>query len=109
MLKYILKRLLLLPLTLFLIVLANFAILNLAPGEPAFLTEVGKGGEAGRREGQGAASATEERYLQFREFFGLTLPILCNTWPWLDRKEVLEHLEVLDSKKDLASGVELSA
>lgn len=109
MLKYILKRLLLLPLTLFLIVLANFVIINLAPGEPAFLTEVGKGGEAGRRADQGAASATEERYLQFREFFGLTLPILFNTWPWIDRKEVLEHLKKLDSKKDLETGIELSA
>ena len=67
MLKYISKRLLLLPLTLFLIVLVNFVIINLAPGEPAFLTEVGKGGEAARREGQGAASSTEERYLQFRK------------------------------------------
>ena len=109
MLKYTLKRLLLLPLTLFLIVLANFVIINLAPGEPALLTEVGKGGEAGRREGQGGVSATEERYLQFREFFGLTLPILCNTWPWIDRKEVLEHLKMLDSKKELRTGVELSA
>lgn len=108
MLRYILKRLLLLPLTLFLIVLANFVIINLAPGEPAFLTEVGKGGEAGRREGQGV-SATEERYLQFREFFGLTLPILWNTWPSVDLKEVLAHLQMLATKKDLKTAKELSA
>ncbi|MDB6081332.1 MAG: dppB [Chlamydiia bacterium] len=106
--RYILKRLLLLPITLFLIILVNFVIINLAPGEPVFVTEVGKGGEASRKEGQGA-SRHDERYLQFREFFGLTLPILWNSWPWTTSDKVLEDLTMLQSRRNAATGDELSA
>ena len=73
---YIFRRLLLLPITLFFIVLVNFAVINLAPGEPALMTEISAQGEARQREGQNAIFGQDERYLQFREFFGLTLPIL---------------------------------
>ncbi len=45
MLNYIIRRLLLLPLTLFGIVLVNFVIINLAPGEPTTITEVSAGGK----------------------------------------------------------------
>jgi peptide/nickel transport system permease protein len=103
---YITKRLLLLPLTLFFVVLANFVIINLAPGEPVFLIDMSAGGEARQQEGRAASG--DERYLQFREFFGLTLPILLNTWPWTSREEVVNSLEQLVSKKDL-HGSPLSA
>jgi peptide/nickel transport system permease protein len=103
--RYIVKRLLLLPLTLFLIVLVNFIIINLAPGEPFYLVDIGKEGEARARQG---TVGQDERYLQFREFFGLTLPILCNTWPWTSREEVLQDITLLISKKNPKSGEELS-
>jgi len=109
MIHYILKRLLLLPVTLFFIVLANFCLINLAPGEPAYLTEVGRGGEASRSVGTAQAQGLDERYLQFREFFGLTLPILFNTWPWIGESEVLDHLKMISSKKELKKDKELSA
>lgn len=107
-LKYLIKRLLLLPVTLFFIVLVNFVIINVAPGEPVFVTQIGQGGEAMRREGQQAASQ-DERYLQFREFFGLTLPILWNTWPWTKGEYVSYALKAISSKKDPSTGKELSA
>jgi len=92
--------------TLFFVILANFVIINLAPGEPVFLIDISEGGEARQQENK--ASSGDERYLQFREFFGLTLPILFNTWPWTSREEVQRSLEQLVSKKDLHS-VPLSA
>jgi peptide/nickel transport system permease protein len=92
MFQYILRRLLLLPVTLFCIVLVNFIIINLAPGDPASFTEVSAEGGANRREDRSIAFSGDERYLQFREFYGLTLPILFNTWPSLSRAEVEQEL-----------------
>lgn len=95
MLSYVIRRLLLLPLTLFGIVLINFVIINLAPGEPTTLTEVSAQGEASRRADRSVAFGSDERYLQMREHFGLTLPILFNTWPWESLKDVHETLREL--------------
>lgn len=92
MLIYTLRRLLLLPLTLFCIILVNFVIINLAPGDPVSYTQVSPEGMASRREDRSFAFSSDERYLQFREFYGLTLPILFNTWPWLTRTEVEKTL-----------------
>ncbi len=39
-------------------------------------------------------------YLQFREHYGLTLPILINTWPFLTQEDVNETLEILLNKKE---------
>lgn len=89
---YTLRRLLLLPLTLFCIVLVNFAIINLAPGDPVSYAEVSQEGTASRRADRSVAFSSDERYLQFREFYGLTLPILFNTWPWLSRAYVEKTL-----------------
>ncbi|SCC90005.1 hypothetical protein SCG7086_AK_00100 [Chlamydiales bacterium SCGC AG-110-P3] len=97
MLNYILRRLLLLPLTVFCIILVNFVIINLAPGDPVTVTEVSPDG-ASRREDQ-AASGSDERYLQFREHYGLTLPILLNTWPNLDKETVMVRLRMMTSRK----------
>lgn len=92
MLAYIVRRLLLLPLTLLGIILINFVIINLAPGEPTTATEMSTQGEATRREDRELAFGADERYLQMREHFGLTLPILFNTWPWLTLDEVRQQL-----------------
>lgn len=98
MLNYIIRRLLLLPLTLFCIILVNFIIINLAPGDPVTITEVSSDG-ASRKENRSMAFGSDERYLQFREHYGLTLPILFNTWPWTTQKTVDELLEKLVKKK----------
>ena len=89
--NYILRRLLLLPFTLFCIVLINFIIINLAPGDPTTVTEIsGEGGAS--RDDRSVAFSSDERYLQFREFYGLTLPILFNTWPSLSQEYVEKTL-----------------
>ncbi len=97
MFRYIVYRLLLLPLTLFAIVFVNFVIINLAPGEPVTVSAIGVGGDASRYAG-GNMVGPEDRYLQFREFFGLTLPILYNNWPSSAKRQIISDLEVLRTK-----------
>lgn len=92
MVDYLLRRLALLPITLFCIVLVNFVIINLAPGDPTTVTEISQEGMAARKEGRSIAFGSDDRYLQFREFYGLTLPIIFNNWPWLTHQEVHENL-----------------
>lgn len=96
---YLLRRLLLLPLTLACIAVVNFAILNLAPGDPVTVTEVTPEGVASRSATQGVTFNTNDRYLQFREHYGLTLPVFLNTWPWLSRNEVQQALQQLIDHK----------
>jgi peptide/nickel transport system permease protein len=103
MLNYIIRRLLLLPITLFCIVFVNFVIINLAPGEPVTLTEISPEGGATRQADRAMAFGSDERYLQFRERYGLTLPIVFNSWPWLSDKYVKDTLEVLLTKKEKPS------
>lgn len=100
MLHYIARRLLLLPVTLFFIVLVNFVIINLAPGDPTTVTELGPEGGATKREDRSVAFGSDDRYLQFREFYGLTLPILWNNWPWIGTDEVKSTLFTLSSRKE---------
>ena len=101
MFAYIVRRLILLPITLFFILLVNFIIINLAPGDPTSVTEVSaQGGGASRREDRALASSADDRYLQFREHYGLTLPILFNTWPWVSEKTVEENLWKLAHRKE---------
>jgi peptide/nickel transport system permease protein len=95
---YILRRLLLMPITLFCILLINFVIINLAPGEPTSMSQISPDG--GRKEKDNASLAGDERYLQFREHYGLTLPILFNNWPWISLAEVQETLEKLAFQRD---------
>lgn len=85
---YIIRRLILLPITLFFIVLINFLVLNLAPGEPTTRTEISPEGSASRSQSSSQVFTGDDRYLQFREFYGLTLPILFNTWPWTSQETV---------------------
>lgn len=95
---YLLRRLLLLPLTLFCIILVNFVIINLAPGDPTTVTEVTEG-RAEKKEGSAQIFGSDLRYLQFREYFGLTLPILFNTWPWISQNTVNHQLETLEYRQ----------
>lgn len=97
MTSYIIRRLLLLPLTLFCIILVNFVIINLSPGEPTSITEISKEGEAAKR--SGAANVSDDRYLQFREFYGLTLPILFNHWVYLTEVDVQNTLSQLVTRR----------
>lgn len=108
MLWYIVHRLLLLPLTLLAIVFVNFVIINMAPGEPVYVAEVGVGGDASRRS-SASMVGPEDRYLQFREFFGLTLPILYNDWPATSKRKIAQELEILRSKRDSGQLDEISA
>jgi peptide/nickel transport system permease protein len=101
-LSYIIRRLLLLPLTLFAIILMNFVILNLAPGDPTTLTQLNATGEA-TRSAEDAGLTGENQHLLFREHYGLTLPILWNTWPSLSGQQVKEGLEKLTYSKEQMS------
>lgn len=106
MFNYLIRRLLLLPLTLFCIVLVNFIIINLAPGDPVTITEISQEGVASRSADRAMAFGSDERYLLFRERYGLTLPILFNTWAWTSQKEVDEMLATLVTKKARAEDQE---
>jgi len=104
MLTYVLRRLLLLPLTLFIIVLINFAIINLAPGDPITVAEISKDGSPTLRADKSLAFGSDERYLHFRERYGLTLPLFFNSWTWTSfadtRKWLLELINRKPSAKD---------
>ena len=78
MANYLIRRLLLLPLTLFAILLVNFTILNLAPGDPATVSNA-ISADGSRQADQSFVG--DDQYLLFREHYGLTLPILINLWP----------------------------
>ena len=103
MLNYLIRRLILLPITLFCIILVNFVIVNLAPGEPTTVTEISPEGAATRRADRATAFGSDERYLQFREFYGLTLPILFNTWTTISLESVKETLWKLVNRKESVS------
>ena len=106
MLNYLIRRLILLPITLFFIILVNFVIINLAPGDPVTVTELSPEGAAVRRQDQSVAFGSDDRYLQFREFYGLTLPILFNTWPWITSDEVKTRLRQLVHRKESPDAAE---
>jgi len=99
MLNYVIRRLLLLPVTLFFIILVNFVVINLAPGDPVTVTEISQEGNASRSADKSVSFGSDERYLQFRERYGLTLPILINLWPWTSQGAVDNDLRILVSKK----------
>ncbi len=99
MINYLIRRLLLLPITLFFIVLVNFLIINLAPGDPVTILDISKEGGT-QRQGRALAFGSDDRYLIFREFYGLTLPIIFNTWPWLSQEYVNQTLWSLTFRKE---------
>lgn len=97
--NYLIKRLFLFPITLFAIILVNFVILNLAPNEPSTLTQQSATGEA-QRTSQDDTSVQDLQYLQFREHFGLTLPLLFNQWPSEKKNSLLKNLSLLAYEKE---------
>lgn len=103
---YLFRRLLLLPLTLFVIILVNFVIINLAPGEPVAQTEISLEGGASRRADRSMAFGADERYLHFREHYGLTLPILFNLWPFTSQNKVDAYLKDLTEKNPSSNNLE---
>lgn len=107
MFNYLIRRLLLLPVTLFCIILVNFVIVNLAPGDPVTISEVSEQGGASRSASRAMAFGSDERYLQFRERYGLTLPILFNSWPWITSQQVYDTLHFLVARKTDEQGVSL--
>lgn len=88
MVSYLVRRVLLIPVTLFAILLINFTIINLAPGDPSTISTSAMSGDGSRQAGQESATGQDEQYLLFREHYGLTLPILINTWPSLSQSKV---------------------
>ncbi|MBN4066495.1 ABC transporter permease [Simkania negevensis] len=106
MASYLIRRLLLLPLTLFCIVLVNFIIINLAPGDPVTVGTISDTGDATRSADKEFAFGRDDQYLNFREHYGLTLPILFNSWPSTSYAYVKEALRKLDSREN--NGHEMS-
>ncbi|MFN0065901.1 MAG: ABC transporter permease, partial [Chlamydiales bacterium] len=98
MTDYLIRRLFLLPLTLFAIILVNFVILNLVPGDPVNVADRSHTGDL-TRSADMEGSMEENHHLQFREHYGLTLPILFNHWYALDEKKVDIGLQQLATKK----------
>ena len=99
MLNYIIRRLFLLPITLLCIILVNFVIINLAPGDPTTVTEISPVGMATRQEDKAISFGSDDRYLQLRENNGLTLPIIINLWPFSSEESVRETLWSLTFRK----------
>lgn len=97
---YLVRRLLLIPLTMFFITLINFVIINMAPGDPVSVTEISPDGNPTRRDDRAQAFGSDERYLLFREFYGLTLPILFNTYPFVNEETVRHQLHQLQYEKN---------
>lgn len=106
MFYYLVRRLILLPITLFFIILVNFVIINLAPGDPVTVMEVSAQGTATRSDDRSVSFGSDDRYLQFREFYGLTLPILFNTWPFTTEEYVHQTLWSLVHRKDSPNATE---
>ncbi len=102
MIHYLMRRIFLLPVTLFAIILVNFVILNLAPGDPVTRLDISSTGEASRSEGMQVIG--ENRYLQFREHYGLTLPILFNRWPLIPEQQISQAVEKLEQSEELGGG-----
>lgn len=93
--SYFTKRLILLPLTLFAILILNFVIINLAPGEPSSRAQRSASGEAVRQEGVSYGEEGDDAYLNFRERYGLTLPIVFNHWIFESEQQILKKLKKL--------------
>lgn len=98
MISYLVRRTLLLPFTLFAIILVNFIILNLAPGEPVNQANLSATGEATRSTDEGGL-AGDNPYQLFREHYGLTLPVFFNTWPSLKPGTIRNGIEAIQSGK----------
>ncbi|HBP23050.1 MAG TPA: hypothetical protein DEA08_35420 [Planctomycetes bacterium] len=94
MLNYVLKRLLLVPVTLFGIALVTFTIIQLAPGDPAEMrVSPGVGGQQSADK-----SVSKEIYEKTREQFDLDKPLPMRFVRWLGKLFGL-NVEVWSAKK----------
>ncbi|QDG54443.1 ABC transporter permease [Persicimonas caeni] len=89
MTTYIVKRILLMIPTLFIIVLVVFGVLQLAPGKPS----QGQAGSTGAESAQGAEA--RESYRIFKEQFNFDKPVFFNFRYNIDTDEVKQRLEIL--------------
>lgn len=103
--SYLFRRLALLPVTMFCIILVNFVIINLSPGDPTQVTEVKAEGAMKHENESQAAFGSDARYLAFREHYGLTLPVVLNLWPTLSREQVEKQLQKLIEVKNNTSSL----
>ncbi|MGE0712822.1 MAG: ABC transporter permease subunit [Planctomycetota bacterium] len=98
---YILKRLLLVPLTLFGISLITFIVIQLAPGDPAEMkVRPGVGGEQ-----KADQNVNKETYERTREQFDLDKPLIMQYVRWVGRLCGIK-VEVWGAKKDYREKVD---
>ena len=103
MLQYTLKRLMLVPVTFFMVSIIIFCVLNIAPGRPGSAQSVVDTGE------QGNSGNQRESYRIFKEQFGLDKPILVNTRPGLeyaDIERVIGHAHDIGGRAEPAERIE---
>lgn len=88
---YFIRRLLLIPLTLFGITIIVFMITRVVPGGPleralmeAQMVNAGSGGGTSSMAGQGQA-LSEEQIQQLKEFYGFDKPVLVSYFSWLGK------------------------
>lgn len=98
MINYIIKRVLIMIPTFFVISCIIFAVLNLSPGRPAFLSADTEGKSE-------ISQGTQEVYRVFKEQFHLDKPVLFNTRFALSKKEVEETVFFLASIYDKTAEV----
>jgi peptide/nickel transport system permease protein len=81
--SYLLKRLLLIPLTLFGVTVISFLMIHLAPGDPASIKRHGisQGGKAALESERG----TKDVVTKFRERYGLDKPLYVQYGRWVGR------------------------
>jgi peptide/nickel transport system permease protein len=89
MTSYIIKRILLMVPTLFLVLLVSFGVLNMVPGSPAQTSMGSQGTESS------SSQESRESYRIFKEQFNLDKPIFFNTRTGLEKKDVVEKLQII--------------
>lgn len=97
MIKYFTKRLLLLPFTLLVIFLINFVIVNFANNDSLDNKSMDSFGDVTEKK---VVKGTDA-FLQFREHYGLTLPIVFNSWPCISQKKLQRVLHKISKEKHL--------
>lgn len=107
--QYLLSRLLLLPLTLFVILLVNFAIIHLVPGDPTTLSSMGMGVVTATRGGQLTSTSDspqqrllgQEKNRLFRSYYGLTLPLFFNSAYFRTLEQVEQQLALAEANQQV--------
>lgn len=90
---YIIKRILWMIPTFFIITLVVFAIVRLSPGKPSYIS-------ADSDQAQEQSETTLESERRYRAEFGLDRPAILNFWPWTSKSDVQELLETIINEND---------